>query len=293
MGPGTHRLHPPHLLRQRARPHRRNLSPEEKHIYLIERGKGNWVIQTGIDGFRSIAARTDEYAGSDAPVYMYKADNALLSATVTVWRFVQGQRCAYTSSALWDEYNAGQNLWLKMPHVMLAKCAEAQALRKGFPAELAGIYESSEMDQAEPLRADPTTGEIIDAQTHTHTPRPGELASPAQLGKLHVMFKQQEWTDEQIHFHILVQYNARSRKDLTKRQASDLIEYLNQPESPAEDHDIAVEFLSDCNAVQAAQSLDELVAIWKVVYRTWESDQLLVGVVTRIKDARKAELSAA
>jgi hypothetical protein len=39
-------------------------------------------------------------------------------------------------------------MWEKLPHVMLGKVAEALALRKGFPHQLAGLYETSEMDQA-------------------------------------------------------------------------------------------------------------------------------------------------
>jgi phage recombination protein Bet len=38
--------------------------------------------------------------------------------------------------------------WATMPHVMLAKCAEAQALRKGWPEDLSGIYSPEEMDRA-------------------------------------------------------------------------------------------------------------------------------------------------
>lgn len=38
--------------------------------------------------------------------------------------------------------------WADMPFVMLAKCAESQALRKGWPEDLSGIYSPEEMDRA-------------------------------------------------------------------------------------------------------------------------------------------------
>src|SRR3712207_3930340 len=47
---------------------KRRLAPEEKQVYLIERG-GKWGIETSIDGYRLIADRTGAYAGSDDPVY--------------------------------------------------------------------------------------------------------------------------------------------------------------------------------------------------------------------------------
>lgn len=129
---------------------RLGLDPLAKQIYAVRR-KGKIVIQTGIDGFRAIAARTGEYAGSDDAVFDDEAKPK--KATVTVYRLVGGQRCPFTASARWDQYYPGEDLgflWRKMPHVMLGKCAEGLALRKAFPAQLSGLYTDDEMAQAGP-----------------------------------------------------------------------------------------------------------------------------------------------
>jgi hypothetical protein len=119
-----------------------------KQIYSIPRG-GQRTIQISIDGFRVLAERSGKYAPGKEPTFTYDKDNKLLSATAYVkkqskdgtWHEVSA--CAY-----FDEYSVGTPFWKKMPHNQLAKCAESLALRKAFPAELAGLYSNEEMDQA-------------------------------------------------------------------------------------------------------------------------------------------------
>ncbi|MBA2707561.1 MAG: phage recombination protein Bet [Gemmatimonadaceae bacterium] len=150
---------------------RRGLDPFAKQTYLIKRGS-SWVQQTSIDGYRLIADRTGSYAGSDEPVYV-EEDGRLISATVTVYKIVQGIRCPFTATARWSEYKVEYNgklsdFWQRMPYLMLAKCAESLALRKAFPQELSGLYTKEEMGQAEAV--DTETGEIVEHDNGPTTP---------------------------------------------------------------------------------------------------------------------------
>lgn len=135
----------------------RGLDPVLNQIHAIVRGQGDNAkvnFQVGIDGFRLIAARTGEFAGRDETEFTYKNPTDLNPerAKVTVYRFVNGQKCSWTASAKWKEYVPGDEkkafMWKKLPETMLEKCAEAKALRMAFPNDLSGLYEPSEMDQA-------------------------------------------------------------------------------------------------------------------------------------------------
>lgn len=46
--------------------------------------------------------------------------------------------------------------WVKMPRIMIAKCAEASALRKAWPDDFANLYEESELDQARTMDLSPS-----------------------------------------------------------------------------------------------------------------------------------------
>lgn len=145
------------------------LDPFMKQIYAIPRKfkkpDGTWgqsiTIQTSIDGYRLIAERTERYAPGPEPTYNYDKEGNLISATSYIKKLTKdGTWHTVSASAYLDEYmqtfadrQTGEKkptgLWVNMPKTMLAKCAEAQALRKAFPAEMSGIYTKEEMEQAD------------------------------------------------------------------------------------------------------------------------------------------------
>lgn len=121
---------------------------------------------TTVDAYRIIAERSGTYAGNDEPVFSGGTADKPEKATATVWKIVAGMRVAFTASVYWSEYcppSPRDHMWQKMPHVMLGKCAEAAALRKAFPNDLAGAYIREEMDQA--------GGDVIDVTPKAPMPR--------------------------------------------------------------------------------------------------------------------------
>jgi len=136
---------------------RTGLDPFARQIYMIERG-GRFTIQSSIDGLRIVAQRSGEYAGQAGP-YWCGADgvwtDVWLQSTPPMASKVGVMRKGFTE-VLWavakfESYSATSPIWKKMPDLMIAKCAEALALRKAFPNDLSGIYTTEEMEQATPV----------------------------------------------------------------------------------------------------------------------------------------------
>lgn len=140
---------------------RTGLDPFMRQIYAVKRWdsqlkRESMTIQTGIDGYRLIAERTGRYSPGKEPTYQYDGNGNIVSATAYVKKQTSdGTWHEIASTAFFNEYcqktkeGKPTRFWMQMAHTMLAKCAEALALRKAFPGDLSGLYTKEEMLQAD------------------------------------------------------------------------------------------------------------------------------------------------
>lgn len=201
--------------------------PFGKMLYCIPRqnkqtGRTDWTMQVSIDGFRSIAEDSGEYDGQDEPKYKFdERSGRLVSATVTVYR--KGMTRGISSTADWAEYGSTGPMWVKMPKTMLAKVAEAAALRKAFPKKLQGIYSSEEMDQA----ARPPVAVVAPVGVSLPADKPAALPQQFSVDDIkrdiERLYPGEDWR-EWLEDHIGVSKTAKSIKREQKQAAREMLD---------------------------------------------------------------------
>ena len=152
------------------------LDPLRRQIYAIvtsakDPNKRAVAYVTGIDGYRTIAARTGNYRpGKRSFVQDDTAKDpdmnpkGIVSATAIVHVYAHGEWYDVEETVYWSEMAPLREKWVNnkptgayyldpkkrnwhvMPGIMLQKCAEAQALRRAWPEDFSGLYEESEID---------------------------------------------------------------------------------------------------------------------------------------------------
>lgn len=150
---------------------RTKLDPIRQLAVWRDKWTGKIVTHTKIDGLLAIAERTGLYRGTDETLLTWsvKADDGkrtsvvrligegpptrgepeLVAATCGVYR--EGFAHEVRVTRFWADSAPKEikpdSSWDRMPALMLEKVALAGALRRAFPQDLAGLYESAELNE--------------------------------------------------------------------------------------------------------------------------------------------------
>ncbi len=162
------------------------LDPLRRQIYAFvfhadNPKKRQMIPVVAIGGYRSIAERTGTYRPGRTTVII---DDKMIDASTnprgishaeaSVWKHSHGEWHEIVETAYWDEFapikerwennqpsgkfqlDPKKEGWHRMPRVMIEKCAEAKALRRGWPDDFAGTYAEGELDRPQALDLSPT-----------------------------------------------------------------------------------------------------------------------------------------
>jgi hypothetical protein len=201
--------------------YRTRLDPLMRQLYFIKYGEKVSYV-TSIDGYRIIAHRTNDFAGIDAPSFEYDKNGNVSRCTINVYR--KSSERPFSATVSMKEYNSGRNQWRSMPETMLAKVAEAHALRKAFPQDLSGIYTQDEMDQAD------------------NKPLVKRMTS-SQLQQITKLMREKQVSKQQLRRHLIKRFNKNTFANVNEREAQMVIESIEKMVTPEPEEDPIDEFI--------------------------------------------------
>ena len=173
------------------------LDPMQKPAHIVpmwdsKSGRMRDVVMPGIGLYRTQAARSGEYAGVTEPEFGPDVTEAVGGQQITfpAWCKVivkrllaNGAIVEFAATERWKENYAVKGgkeksvapnaMWTRRPYAQLAKCAEAQALRKAFP-EFGSQPTADEME-GKTLDGEVFTGTTIDGTTGEVQPQRPEI----------------------------------------------------------------------------------------------------------------------
>ena len=215
------------------------LDPMQKPVHIVPIWDGKLktmrdVVMPGIGLYRTQMSRTGECAGVTEPEFGADKTETLggveitypTSCKVIVKRILpSGNIAEYAATERWKENYAmkgGQDksiapnaMWTKRPYAQLAKCAEAQALRKAFPelgaAPTADEMEGKTFDDSQAIESTATVVKEVKPERKTMT--------LADLKKYS--------TDKLDADGVVTKFSAKSLIEQQEESAQNLIDFLS------------------------------------------------------------------
>lgn len=138
-----------------------------------EAGQGYEGFQSGVIVIRDGKAVQEEGA-------FFLPGDTLIGGWAIVYR--SDRKFPYTQRVRLQEYNTGRSTWAGKPATMIQKVAEAQAFRKAYPMNMAGLYTPEEMpDEQQPEHreeANKAIPQFQEEQKQIDAPAPEQQADP-------------------------------------------------------------------------------------------------------------------
>lgn len=241
-----------------------NLNPFLREAYLIKFGNSPATMVTGKDTFVKRAAKSKLCTGYEAGVIIQRNNDVEYRKGALVLpneKLVGGWAKVYrkdwkvplentVSLEEYQRYNGKGELmsnWQKMPATMIRKVALVQALREAIPEEFGGLYSPEEMPIDDSTLDSTPVNVEASIENKSEKEESNDLASQKQLNYIYSLASQKNIDSEKVKQIMQEQFGKNSSKELTKTEASKLIEILQNYEEveEAEFEDIEADGIDD------------------------------------------------